>query len=111
MSSGPEWKDGRQLITIDEEEFNEVLKRVHGILINRVERAQAKKLAKPCKKTEERHIETIKDVFALTHMMELVEHMTEEIADLRDMLELQQTRKNNVQSFEMFSAQKKDFVN
>lgn len=111
MSNGHEVEKEKQLITIDQEEFNEVLKRVHNILLNRAERAQVKKIAKPCKKTEERHIETVKDVFALTHMVELVEHMTEEIAELREALEFEGNRKSTVRSFEMFSTAKKEYIN
>jgi hypothetical protein len=111
MSSGPEWKDGRQLITIDEEEFNDVLKRVHELLLSRVERAHTKKLAKPSKRAEEKHIETVKDVFALTHMIELVEHMTEEIAELRELVDFENRHSTAVSSFEMFSGNKKDYVN
>jgi len=102
----------KQVITVDQEEFGTVLKRVHQLLIDRAERAQAKKIAKPTPKAEAKHVEAIKDVFALVYMMELVEHMTEEIADLREVLTLEGAQVEDTSSVpEMFAQSKARFIN
>lgn len=74
------------LITLDTDEFNRVVQRVQDFLLSRAQKAKEKKKAHPTKKSVSNHIETAKDVYVFTHMVELIEHMSEEIADLRDIL-------------------------
>jgi N-glycosylase/DNA lyase len=102
------------LVTLDPEEFNDVVKRVHSFLLSRAERAKEKKELKPSNKTQSNHVEAAKDVFVFVHMMELIEQMSEEISDLRDILSAMgggPEEKSVVSSFDMFSSNKKHFVN
>ena len=91
MSDGPKKNSPHDttptFITMDPEEFNRVCKRLNQMLTSRVEKAWEKKQRKPTKKTSNNHIEATKDAFAFIHLMELVEHMSEEIYGLR--MELQ----------------------
>lgn len=74
-------------ITMDPEEFNRVCKRLNEMLTSRVEKAWEKKSRRPTKKMVSNHIEATKDAFAFIHLLDLVEHMSEEIYHLR--MELQ----------------------
>lgn len=99
---------------MDPEEFNDVVKRVHTFLIHRVEKAKEKRVEKPSPKSERQHVEATKDAFVFVHMMQLIEQMSEEISDLRDILDSisdSGERKSPVSSFEMFSKPKKFFPN
>lgn len=113
MSNGHEKPQEKVIITMDPEEFNEVVKRVHSFLLNRVEKAKEKKDAKPSERSSEKHIEAAKDVFVFVHMMQLIEQMSEEISDLRDIIESvgNQEQRSNVSSFETFSTPKKTYWN
>jgi hypothetical protein len=112
MSNGHDVKPA-EVITVDQDEFNEVLKRVHRLLISRADKAKDKNIAHPTALNDAKHIEAVKDVFALVHMMELVEYMSEEIADLREMLTLEGklVEDETGSTPEMFSQSKAKFIN
>jgi len=101
------------VITVDQDEFNEVLKRVHKMLISRANKAKDKNLAHPSPLNNDKHIEAVKDAYALVHMMELVEYMSEEITDLREMIMLTGDVEENqtTSTPEMFSQNKTHFLN
>lgn len=86
MSDGPKKNDLPEdtvYITMDPEEFSEVCKRLNQMLSSRVERAWQKKSKKPSSKATKNHVEAAKDAFAFIHLMDLVEHMSQEIFELR----------------------------
>lgn len=68
---------------MDSEEFNKVCKRLNEMLTARVEKAWEKKRRRPTKKADQSHIEASKEAFAFIHLLDLVEHMSAEIHDLR----------------------------
>jgi uracil phosphoribosyltransferase len=120
MSSGRKKKEvaelGPNVVTLDQDEFNKVCKRVHKMLMTRVEKAHEKNQTKPTTKTLENHIETSKDVFVFVHLMELVESMAEEIADLRSIVAsvgaIEEMEENPTRTVpEMFATSKKKFLN
>jgi hypothetical protein len=123
MSAGQKKKEtditGPNVVTMDQNEFNKVCKRVHAMLLSRAEKARGKKEKKPTKKSAETHIETSKDVFVFVHLLELVENMTEEISDLRNIIsqvagdeDFEEEPKNVTKGWpEMFSTNKKRYVN
>jgi len=122
MSDGRKKKEeeltGPHVVTMDDAEFNKVCRRVHSFLMSRAERAREKKEKKPTKKSAQNHIEASKEVFVFVHLLELVENMTEEISELRSIIasagfeeELEET-KNVTQGWpEMFSSNKKRYIN
>lgn len=113
MSSGRE-KEDKILITLDPQEFNEVVKRVHTFLMKRVDKAKQKKKTRPSDRADNNHIEAAKDVFVFVHMMELIDHMSEEITELRDIITAMggmEERESTISSFEMFAKSKKSYLN
>jgi hypothetical protein len=86
MSNGQEKTEEMKLVTLDPEEFDAVVKRVHVLLLHRLHRAKIKKDNKPSERSDENHIESAKDVFVFVHMLDLIEHMSAEISDLRDLV-------------------------
>lgn len=74
---------GVKFITLDADEFNQVCHRVHKLLTERADKAWQKHQKKPSQKSSDSHVEASKDAFAFVHLLELVEHMTAEIHDLR----------------------------
>ena len=102
-----------EVVTVDQDEFNDVLKRVHRMLISRAEKARDKHLAHPTPLNDTKRIDAVKDVYALVHMMELVEYMSEEITDLRELMHLEEQLEGNVttETPEMFSQDKTKFIN
>lgn len=87
MSDGPK-KNGSPeaeptYITMDPEEFSEVCKRLNQMLATRVERAWRKKSSRPSTRAQRNHVEAAKDAFAFIHLLDLVEHMSHEIFELR----------------------------
>lgn len=84
MSNGPKKKqEETTFVTLDAQEFNQVCKRVNELLTSRAQKAWEKKCSRPSPKATENHIEASKDAFAFIHLMDLVEHMTNEIHELR----------------------------
>jgi len=86
MSDGPKKLEEVRIVTVDPEEFNEIVKRVHEMLANRMEKAKEKKETRPTKRSRKNHVEAAKDVHVFSHMIKLIEHMSHEISNLRDML-------------------------
>ena len=112
MSNEREVGEANELITVDPEEFNEILKRLHSMLITRAETARAKKEASPSEKNDSNHVEAIKDAFALTHLMQLVDAMTEEITDLRELLQFDAVEENPiVRPSKLHISKKTTFLN
>lgn len=111
MSNGPNKSEEMQLITMDPEEFNQVLKRLHEFLLKRAEKAKEKKSLKPSHRAEVSHIEAAKDVFVLVHMIELVEHMSGEISELRAILSAMGADEVDSPVPEMFSSKKTGYLN
>jgi hypothetical protein len=68
------------------EEFGDVCQRVHNLLRERADHAKEKRDRKPSARSKDVYVETSKDVFVFVHLMELVEHMTNEIGDLRQII-------------------------
>jgi len=86
MSDGPKKNDipaETTYITMDPEEFNEVCKRLNQMLTSRVEKAWQKTSKTPSSKAVQAHVEAAKEAFAFIHLLDLVEHMSEEIFELR----------------------------
>ena len=84
MSNAPKKNvEETTFVTLNAEEFSRVCKRVNGMLTARVQRAWEKKRKQHSDKAASNHIEASKDAFAFIHLMDLVEHMSEEIHDLR----------------------------
>lgn len=118
MSGGRKKKQddivGPNVVTLDQEEFNEVCKRVHAFLLNRAEKARERKEKKPSRRSLKNHIETSKEVFVFVHLLELVENMTEEITDLRGIItsvspDDEEPTARNVP--ELFTTNKKRYLN
>lgn len=111
---------GPHVVTLDQEEFNKVCKRVHSLLMSRADKAREKKENRPSKKSTVNHIEASKEVFVFVHLLELVENMTEEISDLRAIIsqvtgveeDEQEERPNPTKNVpEMFTMNKKNYLN
>jgi hypothetical protein len=122
MADAPKKKNPDALapsvVTLDQDEFNKICKRVHSMLMMRSEKAREKKDKRPTKKASQNYIEASKEVFVFVHLLELVENMTEEISDLRAIVasvgeELEEEEQRSpVKGWpEMFSTNKKRFVN
>jgi len=102
----------KKLITVDPEEFNEIVKRIHKLLVSRADNAKDKKEMRPTKKSRSNHVEAAKDAFVFSHMIELIEHMSHEISNLREML----TSFNDVPEMgpdlpDVFAPKKTHFLN
>lgn len=76
-----------KMIIIEPDEFNEVVKRVHGLLVKRAESAHERAEEHPSPRAERRDDEASKDAAAFVHMIHLIEQMTGEIEGLREVLE------------------------
>jgi hypothetical protein len=114
MSSGHEIKQtGVRLITLEPEEFNRVVKRVHDLLVRRMESARKRSGGRPTDKAERNHVEAAKDHFVFTRMMELIEHMSGEISDLQDILAANEPEQESdpTELPEMFAPKKTNFIN
>ena len=116
MSDGPKSKppEEMKIVTVDPEEFNEIVKRVHEMLSNRMEKAREKKDMRPTKRSYKNHVEAAKDVYVFAHMIQLIEHMSHEISDLRDMLSVSGDFEDDGPSAvipDMFSAKKTNYLN
>ena len=74
-------------ITMDPDEFNRVCKRLHEMLSSRVQDAWDRKDKRPTSRMINNHIEACKDAYAFIHLIDLVEHMSQEIYELRTELE------------------------
>lgn len=129
MSDGRKKKEqdfvGPNVVTLDQEEFNRVCKKVHAFLLDRAEKAREKKENRPTKRSMQNHIEASKEVFVFVHLIELVENMTEEIADLRSIISQMNGEEGTIEEVvgtddspsplsdvpEMFSTNKKQFIN
>lgn len=92
MSDGPKKSNSLEAettyITMDPEEFNEVCKRLNQMLTSRVEKAWQKKSKTPSNKAVKNHVEAAKEAFAFIHLLDLVEHMSQEIFELRQEVEV-----------------------
>ena len=86
MNGHEDRPDETHLITLDPEGFSAVVRRVHEFLVHRAEKAVVKKEAHPTKRSMSNYIETSKDLFVFTHMMEMIEHMSQEISELREIV-------------------------
>jgi hypothetical protein len=110
MSSGP--SDKSKLVSLSPEEFNSVVKRVHNFLVNRAEKAKEKMIATPTPRSELNEVEAAKDVFVFVHMMELIEYMSNEIHDLRDMVHSSVDEMDTEPEMpEMYTAKKTSYPN
>ena len=112
MSSGPnKLNQVPKYVTMDQDEFTRVCERVYNILNMRCDKARIKKENYPSDKTEARHIELAKDAFAFTHLMELVKAMSSEIADLRMMVSGASEMHESMETPEMYSGARKNYIN
>jgi hypothetical protein len=104
---------GPNVVTLDQEEFNAVCKRVHSFLLSRAEKAKKKCDVKPTKRSSALHIEASKEVFVFIHLLELVESMTEEISDLRTIISNVQSddSDDSTPTPQIFSQNRKRFLN
>lgn len=99
-------------MTLDQEEFNSVVKRVHEMLLVRAEKANDRKKTRPTPRSISKHVEAAKDVYVFIHMMELIEHMSHEISDLREMLSaIGDVEDEDTRMSDIFSAKKKNYIN
>ena len=84
MSNVPKKKlEEVTFVTMDAKDLNKVCRRINELLNSRAQKAWEKQKKRPTQKSQENHIEASKDAFAFVHLMEIVEHMTHEIHDLR----------------------------
>jgi hypothetical protein len=74
-----------QLITMTNDEFGPACQRIHSQLVSRMKKLKVKHDRGTA--TQDDFVEASKDVFAFVHLMELVEAMTDEIAQLRSLAE------------------------
>ena len=113
MSSGPKKSSPETpvYISMDHEEFGDVCRRVHEMLLSRAEKAKNRRDVRPTSRSEKNHIEAAKDAFAFSHMMELVEAMSEEISNLREIVITSGEMRESSETPEMFSGPKKKFLN
>ena len=118
MSGGRSRKEpefsGPNVVTLDQEEFNRVCKKVHSHLMERVGRARLRKERNPGIAAERNFIELSKQVFVFVHLLELVDSMAEEISDLRSAIShisADEEHGSPVSGPEMFSLAKKRFMN
>jgi hypothetical protein len=86
MSNGHEEKE-MVYITMDPEEFNRVCRRLNEMLSSRVSKAWSKRNRLKTERAEQNHVEAAKDAYAFIHLLQLIEHMSEEICELRSELE------------------------
>jgi len=98
-------------VTMDQAEFSSVCERVYNILLTRCDKARIKKDKYPSEKSEARHIELAKDAFAFTHMMELIKAMSGEIAELRMFVSSANEMHESMESPEMYSGARKNYIN
>lgn len=98
-------------MTIDSEEFGSVLKRVHGMLLDRVEAAKQARDLYGGEEREREHVEAAKDVFVLVHMIELVQHLSEETGELRDVIAAMGVGEQGNGMPALFASRKTDFLN
>ncbi len=103
--------DESQLINLKPEEFNSIVQRVHGLLVRRIERAHARKQAHPSERSASNYIEVSKDAVVFVHMMKLIEHMSYEIGDLRQMLTALGASKGTSDLPELFGPKKTNLPN
>jgi hypothetical protein len=75
-----------EIVRVSTEEFMEICHRVHDLLMARTDRAKKKSDARPSAQNHDKYIENSKEVFVFVHLMELVENMTAEIGDLRQII-------------------------
>jgi hypothetical protein len=110
-------KDATELnvVTLDQDEFNKVCRRVHFMLMSRAEKAREKKEKRPTKRSNQNYIEASKEIFVFVHLMELVESMAEEITDLRSILSVMSerdgSRAGQLQVPDVFFSNKKHYPN
>jgi hypothetical protein len=58
------------------------------MLVKRADRAKARKDACSTKRSASRYIEASKDLFVFVHMIELIDHMSGEIGELRETISM-----------------------
>lgn len=112
--SGGQNKKEPQLVTVTTEEFGEICQRVHKFLLDRADEAKGRRDKRATKKNVEDHLEFSKDVFAFVHLMELVDNMTTEIQELRDIINaigMDADPDGDEDLPELYSAPKKQFLN
>ncbi len=101
-----------RLITLSPEEFGQVVRRVHDFLVHRAERARTRKGSHPSERAAARHVEASKDAFVFVHMMELIEHLSNEIVGLRQALAVVgEVRASGSGPPALFSSKKTDLPN
>lgn len=102
-------------VTMDTEEFEAVLERVHRQLFDRAKEAQEAKEKSGSEEDTKAHIEAAKDVFVVVHLIELVEHLSGEVSELRSVVEEMGGVEIEVEALEqfpqMFSAPTGSFMN
>lgn len=112
MSNGRKNISGEtQLITLSPEEFAAAVKRVQKFLLNRAERAQARKQAQPTKRAAAGQVRAAEDLFVFTHMMELVEYLSGEIGNLRQVLTMMGGRSEESRMPDLFVPKKTNLPN
>lgn len=98
------------VVTLSTDEFGEICQRLHKFLLDRAEDAQDRCTNRPTKRNKENQVELAKDVFVFVHLMELVESMTEEIMHHRQHAAYE-AAEIVPDAPEMFTAQKKEYMN
>ena len=113
MSRGRKKTTSQVLVTVTTEEFGEICQRVHRHLLDRAEDAQHQRDQRATKRAIEKQVDTAKDLFVFTHLMSLVDSMTDEIAELRSIIEGMGAEFPEEEDVlpEMYSTPKKQFVN
>lgn len=110
MSGGR--KEKRQetlMITLDPEEFNEVTKRLHQKLQDQLQEAKERRDKRATKQAVSDHVEAAKELFVLVHMMELIDHLTEEVATMRENIE--KAAELDPDMPELFAPKRTDYLN
>lgn len=110
MMSGRKEKQAEPvMITLDPEEFNAVAKRLHQRLQDQLQEAKQRRDKRATKQAVSEHVEAAKELFVLVHMMELIEHLTEQLAALRDDVESASEPDSDMP--ELFAPKRTDYMN
>jgi hypothetical protein len=80
MSDGHKIEDDL-VITMTTEEFGQICKDVHKMFIDKCDEAKNKNKDHPTKKTKNEYVRCAKEAFVFSHLLELVDSMSNELND------------------------------
>ena len=99
-------------IIMEQAEFSAVVERVHRFLLDRAEHAKDERDRNENPATASAHVEAVKDVFVLVHTLELIEHLSSEVGELRETVQEMGGSDEGESAFpQMFAVKKTEFLN